>query len=160
MTAACNTMNNDTDIKIEENKKLFIEDLSETFEWMSKSAEEVGISDEYLGDIGIEIEGKLFGAPADGSITYDLTDRDSRILHDVHLYVYCDDLSFTDCLKHLEEKYGEAYSSGEEPYVEANGGAVEWYRFYTGKGRVHISKGDKHDFYQISYQNAEAPDKD
>ena len=151
-------MNNDPDIKIEEKKRYAVEDLLQTFDWMDRRPEEVGVDEEYLGDVGMDIEGKLFGAPADGSITFDLRNHEEKLFQQLVLYIYCDDLSFSDCIDRLKKLYGEPYSQGEEPYVQANGGAVEWFRFYTGKGQLEISKGEKFNFYTIRYQNGEAPE--
>lgn len=152
MTSAC-----DIDIMTDEKQACVFEDLAQVFDLMGKSAKEAGIDEKYLDDTGFSIKGKLFGAEAEGSITFDLRDHSDKILHHALIFIDEVNLSFQDCLKHLEEEYGEAFDQGEEPYVEANGGAVEWYRFYTGKGEIHISKGEKHDFYTIRYENSAPP---
>ena len=145
------------DSTIEQKEKLLVEDLLQTFDWMSKTPEDLGIDDKYIDSMNIAVEGNLFGAPVYGDIYFDPTRQMESILDEVVLYISDNDLSFFDCLNHLKERYGKAYLSGEEPYVAVNGGAVNWYRYYTGKGIVHISKGQNNNFYVLRYCDSEEP---
>ena len=147
------------DIAIEQKEKLFVEDLLQTFDWMAKTPEELGIDDKYIDSMNIAVEGKLFAVPAYGDIYFDPTRQMESIINEVVLYISDEDLSFYDCLDLLKEKYGKAYLSGEEPYVAVNGGAVNWYRYYTGKGVVHISKGQNNNFYVLRYNDSEEPEE-
>ena len=143
-----------TDIEIIEKEKYQVDDLLETFNWIGKTALELNIDEKYMDSLSIDIVGKIFNAPAEGSAWFDPRNSAQKIFDDITIYVYCDDLSFPDCLENLEGLYGEAVLSGEEPYVEANGGAVEWYDFNTGKGTVHISAGMNNNFYTIRYKGS------
>ncbi len=151
-------VDSDLDIMIEEKEKYPVEDLLDTFKWIGKTPLELKIDERYLGDIGFDIKGKIFDAGADGTITFDLKNISSRLIHDVTVYVYEEDLPFLRCLEKLNEKYSKPVSSGEEPYAEANGGTVEWHSYVAGKGKVDISKGENNNFYTIRYRKSVRPE--
>ena len=157
MTTDIDEQNADVDVRIDEKDKFQVDDLLETFDWPGSTPEQLDIDEKYTDSLSIGIKGSLFNAPAEGTAFFDPTDIMRRIIHEIILYVYTDDLSFADCLKHLKDNYGKAYLSGEEPYVEVNGGAVDWHRFYTGKGVIRIFKGQKNNFYTLSYVECEPP---
>ncbi|MBR4525543.1 MAG: hypothetical protein IKO69_00050, partial [Acidaminococcaceae bacterium] len=57
----------------------------------------------------------------------------------------------------IEKRYGKPYIQAEEPYVESNGGCVQHDYYWTGKGSIHISVAEKHDFYVFRYHLSEKP---
>ena len=69
-------------------------------------------------------------------------------------------LSKTELYDRLTELYGKAYDEGEEPYAQANGGVVFWYRFYTGKGPLDFSYGEDNDFSTLRYLLSDPPIKE
>ena len=71
---------------------------------------------------------------------------------------FTDDLKYYDVMmKDLEKRFGKPYISSEEPYVESNGGCVQHDYYWAGKGSIHISVADKHNFYVFRYHLSEEP---
>lgn len=152
---SCNKADSDLDVEIIEKQEYQVEDLLDTFGWIGKSAKDLGIDEKYIDHLSVAVKGKIYGSFAEGTAFFDPKDDIRRIFHEVILYVDLKDLPFDECLSFLERDFNKACSFGEEPYAEANGGTVIWYRFYTGKGIVHISMGENNTFYTIRYNEAE-----
>ena len=155
---SCNRPDSDTYLEIIEKEEYQVNNLLETFDWLSRTAEELGIDEKYSDSLSIGIRGKIFDSPANGIVLFDPADFTNKVFHEVVLYVERQDLSFDQCLSDLEECYGKAYLSSEEPYAQANGGTVIWYSFYTGKGIVHIFMGENNTFYTIRYRKTPKPE--
>ena len=45
--------------------------------------------------------------------------------------------------KELQKLFGDPVAEGEEPYVEANGGAVMWADFIDGEYDIRLSNGSE-----------------
>ena len=125
-------------------KKQTIElpELCDALEWCNKTPAELGRS----SDADIELQGKLFGVPAHGSVFF-LNRSDPRV-HSVYLYVNTADLAFDDCRAALAQRYEET-EDGMEPYAVANGGVVTWVRFRLPSGTLLLSKGEAHTWYSL-----------
>lgn len=146
-----NRKDSDLDVEIIEKQEYQVDDLLDTFDWIGKSINDLCIDEKYIDSVSVAVKGRIYGSFAQGTVFFDPADDNRKIFHEVILYVDLKDLSFDECLTHLEKDYGKPSSSGEEPYVEANGGTVIWYRFNARKGIVHISMGENNTFYTIRY---------
>lgn len=130
---------------------MHVEDVIEIFNWMGKQKDALPINKAYLDADVLEFEGKLFQHPVKGTITF---------MDDYVVQIFLTDAieNYQDTTNQLITIYGKPYATGEEPYVEANGGVVFWQYFYTGKGIIALSYGEEHSFYSLRYKRKdEAP---
>lgn len=130
-----------------------VNEVTDTFAWIGKTASEIGIGRAYFDYNGdIAFSGDLFGHTVNGT-AYLLTDYEdpnrARRVSEIRLTDGIENETFTAAA--LEVRFGEPYASGEEPYVEANGGATYWRKYWTGEGVVTLSNGAKNDYYVFSY---------
>ena len=117
-------------------------ELCDALEWCGKTPQELGLAD--ASDL--ELQGKLFGAPAHGSVFF--LNLDGLRAHSVYLYVKSSDLPFDDCRTALSARY-PVTDEGQEPYAAVNGGVVNWVRFDLPGGTLTLSKGEKHNWYTL-----------
>lgn len=144
--------------KEKEMKQYPVNDITETFAWIGKTAEELGIDESYRDGYSIRITGELFGRKVDGT-AYMGTDFDSpgREVRVREIAVF-DKLEYRKSTEEsLVERYGKAYLEGVEPYVASNGGATYWSRYWTGEGVITVSNGQNNDWYMFSYVVTEMP---
>ncbi len=138
-----------------------LQDITESFAWIGKTAEELGVDKAYIDSYGnIAIEGDLFGEQVRGT-AFTQTDPDAqeprRIVCEIVLY---GDINKRGAAEEgLAERYGKAYLEGIDPYVASNGGAVYWSRYWTGAGVIVVSNGQKNDWYSLTYYAAEMPEE-
>ncbi len=141
-------------------KQYPVNDITETFAWIGKTAEELGIDESYCDGYSIRITGELFGRKVDAT-AYMGTDFDSpaREIRVREIAVY-DKLEYRETVEaHLVERYGKAYREGMEPYVASNGGATYWSRYWTGEGVITVANGQNNDWYEFSYAVTEMPEE-
>ena len=134
-----------------------MDDVLNAMDYVGKAYEETDIGEQfYSGSDTVYFEGKLFGADASGYVIARKDyNTDKRIIHSLTINV--DALGFTDISRKLSLIWGPPYISGEEPYAQANGGAVRWDRFYTGSGILVLSNGSNNDYCSISYTLSDVP---
>lgn len=135
----------DTAVKITEPEELTAS-LEDALRWPGKNRKEIKAIQGQSGS-SAEITGEFYGAPANGSAYFSVYNGD--VVKEVILYVQEDDFSFSGCSAKMKELYGEP-ETGEEPYVEVNGGVRTWERFDDGDVVITLSKGGKHSFYSVS----------
>lgn len=95
-----------------------------------------------------DIEGQIFDFPAGGTLSIRGT-GDERVVNRITLMVK--KASLQDFNERLMDLYGGAMDWGQEPYVEVNGGALEWYCFDAGEAIIKISQGSEVDYVMIEY---------
>lgn len=138
-----------------------MQDVTESFAWIGKTAEELQIDGTCLDNYGgIAIKGDLFGEPVRGT-AFTHADPDAqeprKIVYEIVLY---GDVKKRGAAEEgLAARYGKAYLEGIDPYVASNGGAVYWSRYWTGAGVIVISNGQKSDSYSLTYREAEMPEE-
>lgn len=113
---------------------------------------------EASGNTGIDFSGDWYGHVVKGTAyvkkNYSSPQREAV----VYEIFFTDDLPFYDAMiRDIEKRYGKPYIQAEEPYVESNGGCVQHDYYWTGKGSIHISVAEKHDFYVFRYHLSEKP---
>lgn len=125
------------------------DDILDVRRLFGKTAEESGIDSKYFTNGSrLEFEGKLFGKDAHGYLiyhepySYTFTNEKPAVSADI----YCYGISFDEALQKLSGIFGEPTSSGEEPYAEANGGAVQWAEFVSESTEVKLSSAENYDY--------------
>ena len=134
------------DTRIEQNQVVKVKNVWETLEWVGRRPEELKLAGaEASGNTGIDFSGDWYGHVVKGTAY-------------VKKIFFTDDLPYYDAMiRDIEKRYGKPYIQAEEPYVESNGGCVQHDYYWTGKGSIHISVAEKHDFYVFRYHLSEKP---
>ncbi len=130
-----------------------VDAVTDTFSWVGRSANELGIGEAHFDRYGdIVFRGDLFGHTVTGT-AFTRTDYDDAALPKyVQKIFLTDDISCKAATEAgLTALYGEPYAEGQEPYVESQGGATFWARYWDGKGVVSLRNGAKHDYYTMEY---------
>ncbi len=137
-----------------------VRDVTDTFAWIGKTPEELGIDQSYRDLYSIRFTGDLFGRKVSGT-AYMNTDFQSpnREMRVREISVY-DQLEYREATEAaLVARYGAAFREGIEPYVASNGGATYWSMYWTGEGVITVSNGQNNDWYAFSYAEAEMPEE-
>lgn len=147
------------DTRIEQNQVVKVKNVWETLEWVGRRPEELKLAGaETSGNTGIDFSGDWYGHEVKGTAyvkkNYSSPQREAV----VYEIFFTDDLLYYDAMiRDIEKRYGKPYIQAEEPYVESNGGCVQHDYYWTGKGSIHISVAEKHDFYVFRYHLSEKP---
>ena len=147
------------DTRIEQNQVVKVKNVWETLEWVGRRPEELKLAGaEASGNTGIDFSGDWYGHVVKGTAyvkkNYSSPQREAV----VYEIFFTDDLPYYDAMiRDIEKRYGKPYIQAEEPYVESNGGCVQHDYYWTGKGSIHISVAEKHDFYVFRYHLSEKP---
>ena len=147
------------DTRIEQNQVIKVKNVWETLEWVGRRPEELKLAGaETSGNTGIDFSGDWYGHVVKGTAyvkkNYSSPQREAV----VYEIFFTDDLLYYDAMiRDIEKRYGKPYIQAEEPYVESNGGCVQHDYYWTGKGSIHISVAEKHDFYVFRYHLSEKP---
>ncbi len=147
------------DTRIEQNPVVKVKNVWETLEWVGRRPEELKLAGaEASGNTGIDFSGDWYGHVVKGTAyvkkNYSSPQREAV----VYEIFFTDGLLYYDAIiRDIEKRYGKPYIQAEEPYVESNGGCVQHDYYWTGKGSIHISVAEKHDFYVFRYHLSEKP---
>ena len=147
------------DTRIEQNQVIKVKNVWETLEWVGHRPEELKLAGaDASGNTGIDFSGDWYGHVVKGTAyvkkNYSSPQREAV----VYEIFFTDDLPYYDAMiRDIEKRYGKPYIQAEEPYVESNGGCVQHDYYWTGKGSIHISVAEKHDFYVFRYHLSEKP---
>ncbi len=147
------------DTRIEQNQVVKVKNVWETLEWVGRRPEELKLAGtDASGNTGIDFSGDWYGHVVKGTAyvkkNYSSPQREAV----VYEIFFTDDLPYYDAMiRDIEKRYGKPYIQAEEPYVESNGGCVQHDYYWTGKGSIHISVAEKHDFYVFRYHLSEKP---
>ena len=147
------------DTRIEQNQVVKVKNVWETLEWVGRRLEELKLAGaEASGNTGIDFSGDWYGHVVKGT-AYVKKNYSSPQREDVVYEIFfTDDIPYYDAMiRDIEKRYGKPYIQAEEPYVESNGGCVQHDYYWTGKGSIHISVAEKHDFYVFRYHLSEKP---
>lgn len=138
------------------NKVYYVENLLDTFDWVGRNINEVGVDDSYVNITTVKIEGNIFGVKAKGfaQLKNDFT---INILHFSSINIFIEGQNSKDIVDKLEELYGKPYIEGTDPYVESQGGAIYWKKYYVDKGVVTFSITSKTNVICIKYQLSPLP---
>lgn len=108
-------------------------------DWIGCAVGQLGLEEATLSFHKDGYSGTLWlAANADGALAVERLD----------LYVY--DMDFLSARDLLIEKYGEPTEESEEPYAEANGGAVTHCWFASEAVAVHLSSASEYEYLQIA----------
>ena len=147
------------DTRIEQNQVVKVKNVWETLEWVGRQPQELELPGAVAsGNMGIDFSGDWYGHEVKGTAyvkkNYSSFQREAV----VYEIFFTDDLHYYDVMiRDMEKRYGEPYIRAEEPYVESNGGCVQHDYYWTGKGSIHVSVAEKHDFYVFRYHLSEKP---
>ena len=147
------------DTRIEQNQVIKVKNVWETLEWVGHRPEELKLAGaDASGNTGIDFSGDWYGHVVKGTAyvkkNYSSPQREAV----VYEIFFTDGLPYYDAIiRDIEKRYGKPYIQAEEPYVESNGGCVQHDYYWTGKGSIHISVAEKHDFYVFRYHLSEKP---
>ena len=132
-------------------KEYRVENLLDTFDWLDKFLNEVGIDDSYVDIVTVKIAGKIFGIEAKGflQLKNDFT-LNVTFINGVNIFI--EGQNSKEIVDKLEEIYGEPYLEGTDPYVESQGGAIYWKKYYGDKGIITFSITSKTNVISIKYQ--------
>ncbi len=137
-------------------------EITDTFSWIGKTPEEIGIGQESIDRYGnVEFACDLFGHTVNGTAYLSTDWSDPNRKERVSRIWLTDDVPYmANTEAALLDRYGEPYMLDEEPYAEANGG-VTFYRYtWTGAGVIVLKNGQKNTFYEFSYSIPDAiPDE-
>lgn len=137
-------------------KVYHIENLLDTFDWLDKNLNEVGIDDSYINIATVRIAGKIFDIEAEGFLQLK-NDFTLNVVYINGISIFIEGKDSKDILSKLEELYGTPYQEGTEPYVESNGGAIYWKKYYGDKGIITYSITSKTHTVSIKYQLSVLP---
>ena len=147
------------DTQIEQNQIVKVKNVWETLKWVGRRPEELKLAEAFAsGNIGIDFSGDWYGHEVKGTAYVIKKFKSPEREEVVREIFFTDDIKYYDVvMKDMEKRFGKPYVSAEEPYVESNGGCVQHDYYWTGKGSIHISLAQKHDFYVFRYHLSEKP---
>ena len=130
-----------------------VETVSDTFRWIGKTAEEIGVNRKHFDYAdNIVFTGDLYGHTVGGTAYFAVDPEDPEHAERISEIVVTDGIENLQVTENaLSVRCGEPYASGEEPYVEANGGVTLWEDYWTGEGIVSLSHSEKNDIYIFRY---------
>jgi hypothetical protein len=138
--------------KAEQNLYVF-DNVLDSAGLLGKSVAESGIDEKYFQkEIFFELKfgGKLFSKEAGNcSIVYNQRDDEGEYFADT-VYIYSYEVGFDEAAQELTKLYGEPTGTGEEPYVEANGGALSWADFENDGLKIKLNQGSENDYISIT----------
>ena len=130
------------------------------FDWETGEWEETDMETEILSYL--EWPGQVFsqmdltngslslrGGWGEGTVWFQLDEAGNSLVESISLYI--SDLDFLSLQALLADRYGEPTEEGEEPYAEANGGAVTYCWFEHPAGSLRLSMGSEQDFSVITF---------
>lgn len=130
------------------------------FDWETGEWEETDMETEILSYL--EWPGQVFsqmdltngslslrGGWGEGTVWFQLDEAGNSLVESISLYI--SDLDFLSLQALLADRYGEPTEEGEEPYAEANGGAVTYCWFEHPAGSLQLSMGSEQDFSVITF---------
>lgn len=91
----------------------------------------------------------LRGGWGEGTVWFQLDEAGNSLVESISLYI--SDPDFLSLQALLADRYGEPTEEGEEPYAEANGGAVTYCWFEHPAGSLRLSMGSEQDFSVITF---------
>ena len=133
-----------------------VENLLDTFDWLDKNLNEVGIDDSYINIVTVGIKGKIFDIEAEGFLQLK-NDYTLNVMYINGINIFIEDKSFNDITSKIEELYGEAFLEGNDPYVVSLGGVTYWKRYYGEKGIITLSSTSNTNTITIKYQLSALP---
>ncbi|MBR4461709.1 MAG: hypothetical protein IKS51_03935 [Erysipelotrichaceae bacterium] len=145
------------DTLIMEKPEYRIDDVLDVLDWMGKTPAEAGLDLELSAGNGLDFKGLLFGKEIYSGTAYMGFKEKADVFDRVFMIVSDSSLTKTKLYDRLTERFGKPYEEGEEPYAQANGGVVFWYRFYTGKGTLDFSYGENNDHSTLRYRLSDPP---
>lgn len=138
--------------KAEQNLYVF-DNVLDSAGLLGKSVAESGIDEKYFQkEIFFELKfgGKLFSKEAGNcSIVYNQRDDEGEYFADT-VYIYSYEVGFDEAAQELTKLYGEPTGTGEEPYVETNGGALSWADFENDGLKIKLTQGSENDYISIT----------
>ena len=140
----------DIDIQIDvySAEAVYKENALEFIDWTGKKLSDIGLDADQLSAAlssgSIKGEGKINGEAVDVKISVWQDKNEEDIVESIDFYI--DDTDFERMNEMLTEIYGPASSSGEEPYVQANGGAVLWAEYKIPTGVLKLTSGSEQSF--------------
>lgn len=141
-------------------KRYAVGDVLDTFAWVGKTAEELGIDESYCDIYSIRISGDLFGNKVEGTAhmrtDYDSPNREIRV---EEIAVYDDLKNRAGTEEGIVARFGKAFREGMDPYVASNGGATYWSMYWTGEGVIKVANGQNNNWYELTYVASEMPDE-
>lgn len=142
---------------------IVIDDILECRHFIGKTAEEAGIQEslirkESYGLHQTYADGQIFGLKDYGIIYFSKDYEGNTGLID-SLWIHVKGIGFEKCCEALQKLFGDPVSEGEEPYVEANGGAVMWADFRDGDLEIRLSNASEREYCEISISQKQMDDK-
>lgn len=133
-----------------------VENLLDTFDWLDKNLNEVGIDDSYINIATVRIAGKIFDIEAEGFLQLK-NDFTLNVIYINAINIFVEGKDSKDILNKLEELHGTPYLEGTDPYVESKGGATYWKKYYGDKGIITYSITSKTKTISVKYQLSALP---
>ena len=124
-----------------------VQSLQEAFSVVGKRLEDLGTAGEDAEyKLSLNIETEFLGEKTE-LIGFVEPWNESRI-KELEFY---GEQPFDEVKRYFADLYGEPFRKGCDPYIEARGGAVEWFMYWTGEGVVRIGKGQYSDRFECKY---------
>ncbi len=131
-----------------------VADLMEARAFIGLTAREAGIPESVIaaseGMGKTYVDGRVFGEE-DYAVIYFGADADGGPETVESVWLHVKNTPFEKCREELSALFGEPYDEGEEPYAEANGGAVMWARFSDGDTEVLLSGASERTYTEIEF---------
>ena len=163
-TAACAQTQSTTDtVSIEntetsestEDVMIRLDDILAAADLIGKDYEECGLKTP-PGIESIKIVGDFFDIPVTGAAWFWPSDEENIPCMD-SVSFSVKNSSIGDFYGQLNDLYSGPSDAGEEPYVELNGGARQWYTFDAGGALINISQGSRESFVSITISKNPSP---
>lgn len=137
---------------------IIVDDILECRHMIGKTAEESGIpesviSEKMHGFLQTYADGNIFGTKDYGIIYFAKADDGNPGIAD-SVWIHIKNTGYEDCYTELQKLFGDPISEGEEPYVEANGGAVMWAVFRDGEYELKLSSASEREYTEINITKA------
>lgn len=130
-----------------------VNSVTDAFDLVGKSIEEMEIKKENLEDgMFIRLNVDFDGLKQDVNLT--VASYKDYVITDIW---FTSHKSWDEASEYFRSLYGEPYYVYEEPYVESNGGVTFHEYYWTGKGSLEMSQGEKYNFISVRYELSEKP---
>ena len=130
--------------------------LPEAFPVVGKRLEDLGFTREDLENgMCLPIETEFLGEKTE-IMGFTETWNDNLIKE----LLFYSERPFDEAKAYFAALYGKPFRNGQDPYIASQGGAVDWFMYWTGEGIVQLRKGQNFNRFECRYMIPEEKPKE
>lgn len=145
-------------IKINESGDgIVVDNLLDCIEMLGKTAAEIGVPIEAINTeskyyIRTYVDGNIFDTQDYGILHFEELNSGREEYLAKSLWIHVKHLNYDECKIRLTKQYGNSIKEGENPFVEADGGAVRWAVYLFRDVRIRLSAASQRNYTEINVE--------